>query len=291
MTGSDAPAQRRLAVLVTCHNRVASTEAMLRSFLAQDALADRRIDCRVFLVDDGSTDGTGAMAAALDERIEVLTGDGTLFWCRGMAVAHAAARRWAPDLYLWLNDDIVLDPGALGALLDARATLLDRGEGDPVVAGTIVNREDGSRFGGGGILSVKLWRYGIARVEDVGGLERVNCVAGCLLLTSASLLDSIEPFTDTYRHGRADMEFGLQAERRGATVWVAPGFLATGVNPSGAHHDEGLSPIARLRILRRSPLTRYRIADLARFSYRVGGWRWPIWTATIILRRSRGLDV
>lgn len=286
MTGErDVPT--KLAVLVTCHNRRDTTERGLSSLLAQSALLREDLELRVFLVDDGSSDGTGAMASALDPRIDVIQGSGDLFWCGGMALAHRTARAWAPDLYLWLNDDIILYPDTLELLLSTQVDLVASGCGSPVVGGTIWDEAHARRFGGGGILTKRLFSYKIEGRLPQDRPERVNCIAGSLLLVPAPLLDTIDPFTDSYHHGRADLEFAFQAEAQGASVWLVPGYVADGNKPRAAYHQEGISLVRRVVLAWRSPLTRWRILDLIRFNRRVGGWRWPLWTMTYYLRRWR----
>src|SRR5215213_1125781 len=99
-----------LAVLITCHNRRAKTIACLDALFTQARFAG---GFRVFLVDDGSTDGTREAVEAQFSNVTILRGNGTLFWCGGMRKAFAAAAPSDPDHYLWLNDDTRLDPDAL----------------------------------------------------------------------------------------------------------------------------------------------------------------------------------
>ncbi len=63
-----------IAVLLTCHNRRAETLRCLEALLAQDAGAS----LRVFLVDDGSTDGTGEAVRVSFPQVNVVQGDGSL---------------------------------------------------------------------------------------------------------------------------------------------------------------------------------------------------------------------
>src|SRR5205823_3376889 len=94
-----------------------------RSLLAQDYPGPFRI----VLVDDGSTDGTGATARALaDSRLAVLTGrprpagwSGKL-WAVAQGVAEATrtgSTADAPELILLTDADIVHDPRHLSALV------------------------------------------------------------------------------------------------------------------------------------------------------------------------------
>jgi glycosyltransferase involved in cell wall biosynthesis len=46
----------KIAVLITCHNRIQKTQTCLKSLFKQKKIEN--INLKVFLVDDGSTDGT-----------------------------------------------------------------------------------------------------------------------------------------------------------------------------------------------------------------------------------------
>src|SRR4051812_46438313 len=98
-----------IAVLITCFNRRETTLACLRS-LGRQALPAGYV-LRVFLTDDGSSDGTGDAVRREFPDVTVLQGDGKLYWVGGTMMAWNAAQ--PADFYLWLNDDVRLRAGAL----------------------------------------------------------------------------------------------------------------------------------------------------------------------------------
>ena len=101
----------RTAVLITCHNRKPKTLACLTALFNQEPSPDVTID--VYLVDDGSTDGTTEEVHQTYPQVKILQGDGSLFWNGGMRKAFAEALKQDYDYYLWLNDDTVLYPEAM----------------------------------------------------------------------------------------------------------------------------------------------------------------------------------
>ena len=68
----------RIATLLTCHNRVAKTIACLSSLQAINFNSD------IYLVDDGSEDGTSKIVNKLYPNVNIILGNGDLFWNRGM---------------------------------------------------------------------------------------------------------------------------------------------------------------------------------------------------------------
>jgi GT2 family glycosyltransferase len=79
----------RTAVLITCHNRKPKTLACLAALFNQELSPEVTID--VYLVDDGSTDGTAEAVHQAYPQVKILQGDGSLFWNRGMRKAFAEA--------------------------------------------------------------------------------------------------------------------------------------------------------------------------------------------------------
>ena len=104
-----------LDVVIPARDEADGIEAALRSLLAQDYPGP----LRVTVVDDGSTDGTGALARGIgDPRLTVLDGaprppgwSGKL-WAVSQGVAHGDA-----DLVLLTDADIVHDPLHLATLV------------------------------------------------------------------------------------------------------------------------------------------------------------------------------
>src|SRR5580700_8623826 len=96
----------QIAVLMTSFNR---REVTLKSVAAlfQQRKAEG-VQFTVFLVNDGSTDGTDEAVHSRFPDVRVLQGDGTLFWNGGMRMAFETAARESFDAYLFLNDDTFL---------------------------------------------------------------------------------------------------------------------------------------------------------------------------------------
>ena len=81
----------RIAVLLTCHNRSEKTTACLHSLFQCYLPSDFVLD--VFLVDDGSTDGTAELVTEKFPKVIIIHGDGNLFWNRGMHLAWSYASK------------------------------------------------------------------------------------------------------------------------------------------------------------------------------------------------------
>ena len=75
-----------VAVLMSCHNRCEMTlNCLARLASAFDATTD--CSFKVFLADDGSTDGTAVAVRKRFPSVNVIEGEGNLFWAKGMNLA------------------------------------------------------------------------------------------------------------------------------------------------------------------------------------------------------------
>ncbi len=111
---------RALSVIVPVYQAEAYLEACVRSVLTQDFS-----DFELFLIDDGSTDGSGAICdkfAAEDARVRVIHGENV-----GMSAARNRGLKLASGEYLaFLDADDWLEPGAFSyQLRRARETDAD----------------------------------------------------------------------------------------------------------------------------------------------------------------------
>ncbi|MBO7640790.1 MAG: glycosyltransferase, partial [Bacteroidales bacterium] len=111
---------QRVAILLTVHNRRETTLRCLENCWHQiDAMkTGGQYDFTVWLVDDGSTDGTWEAVEELFPQTRLVAGDGGLYWNQGMRLAWDSAAKEDYDFYLWLNDDTLMNEGALAAIME-----------------------------------------------------------------------------------------------------------------------------------------------------------------------------
>ena len=277
-----------LAVIMTCHNRREATVASLRSLAAS---VDRSpgLAYRVFLLDDGSTDGTADAVASLALPVTVLPGNGDLFWNRGMVHAWAAARAHedAYDGYLLLNDDTVLDEQALPTLLRTDAEYEHRA----VVVGAIRDPDTG-RVTYGGVRRTSRWHPGrVARLPRSDGAQQADTFNANCVYVPSDVCEAIGILDPVFHHAIGDFDYGYRATRHGFPVIVAPGTVgACARNPVAGTWRDPAVPIRRRYALLASPKGLPRL-EWQEFLRRHGA-PWPralAWLPTLSLLRPRGL--
>lgn len=258
-----------VVVLMACHNRREKTVRCLKSLVTQGGSG---VSIRVVLTDDGSTDGSAVAAREAWPGVQVLSGDGSLYWARGMALASSAARDY--DFLLWLNDDVVLDPGALERLLDTYQEL-SSSERDILVVGGVRDPLSGAvTYSGVHRENAWCWTNFTTIVPSRKPLP-AETMHGNVVLVPRTVVDRIGHIDGRFSHGMADFDYGLRARSRGCTVWVAPGTVGTCAPNPGCRSwtDPALPVRAQLRLIlspKGLPPTSW-----LRFTRRHAGPFWP----------------
>lgn len=126
----------KIAVLMTCYNRVYTTLECLKRLFSQEMPTGFSFD--VWLVDDASPDKTGEKVSLAYPSVNVIQGNGKLFWSKGMRLAwDKAADAYDYDYYLWLNDDVMLvDRHVFASIIEDIVFLEKNKTGDYVLVGT-----------------------------------------------------------------------------------------------------------------------------------------------------------
>jgi len=263
----------RLAVLMTCHNRVSDTTACLEALRRQDSYGG---SVKLILTDDGSTDGTDLAALDIFPGATIIKGDGNLYWCGGMRAAFARAIQDDYDFYLWLNDDTLLDKDAIKRIyqtyLDASTQL---GESLILVGSTHEKDSEGMSYGGwrlsrGNFFSIS-WDKILPDEEKWLSCDAMN--GNCVLISRAAV--NLNGNLDrSFTHGMGDLDYGLRAKAAGCEIVISPGYygVCSANDGTGLWTDEKLPVLSRWKKLlgpKGLPLKEWRV-----FTHRHGG---PLW--------------
>lgn len=264
----------RIATLITCHNRKAKTLACLASLyqnpLPEDYLQD------VFLVDDGSTDGTEQAVREYFPQVNVIRGDGSLYWNGGMRLAFSAAMEKGFDYYLWLNDDTLLYPTALNSLIATSCELQAKRGKSVIVVGSTQDANDG-QLTYGGVIRPNKWKtlfFKSVAPQDVP-IECETMNGNCVLIPRA-IAKEVGNLEKEFAHAMGDQDYGLRARYAGFSVWVLAGFAGTCSRnaATGSFNDASLPVTVRLRKMMQPkglPVSSWRV-----FTQRHAGMLWPI---------------
>lgn len=275
--GAPVPPPLRIAVLITCHDRKPLTERCLESLFAAAARGRDVGTIEVFLVDDGSRDGTGDVVRRRFPQVRVIDGSGDLYWCGGMRKAWAVAAEGDYDAYLWLNDDVALHDDALEGLVAAlELARREDGRRGIVVGSTLsdVPGEAATSYGSMGPRGVE---------EPDNRPRRIRRFNGNIVLVSRDAYRAIGSLSADYTHAMGDIDYGIRAEKKRVPVWLAAGHQGRcAANKTPRWRSPDLPVWTRLYELHRP--TGCPPLQMARLIWSEGGWYAPWSVLKLYLR-------
>lgn len=237
---------RNLAVLMTCHNRRENTLKCLKALFLNAIPED--LHFKVFLVDDGSNDGTAEVVSEQFPGVVLVRADGTLYWNGGMRVAFGAALEMDFDFYLWLNDDTFLFSNALSGLLMSYEFLPKDCRDTAILSGTTIDpMTKASTYGGQKWNST--WKGLDFRFVEPGE-QPIECdtMNGNCVLIPRNVAQRVGNLEKEFIHSMGDIDYGLRAKSLGCSIWVSAGFVGECTeNPrADSYYDRALSRKVRL---------------------------------------------
>ena len=216
-----------MATLITSHNRASKTLRCLELLESQNL--EKNVSNTVYILDDGSTDGSPEEIKQKYPYVNLFHGDGNYYWCRGMHKIFYEAIKKDFDFYLWLNDDTYIFPNALRKALDSYNQIntvfknplhiISGSTQDPVT----------QKLSYGGLVRSSLWhplRFGYLQPNVDKPLECVTMNGNFVLLPReiVQLVGNLDP---TFHHCKGDFDYGLRAKKKGVRIWICPGFIGT----------------------------------------------------------------
>ncbi|MBN4003553.1 glycosyltransferase family 2 protein [Nostoc sp. LPT] len=235
--------QANLAVIMTCYNRRNTTLACL-NFLYQ-----QKTHCDVYLTDDGSSDGTTEAVKAEYPEVQILQGNGNLFWVGGMHLAFGEAIKYQYDYYLWLNDDTFLEANAVSKLLQVHQNLTELGYPDSIIVGSTKDSITGKATYGGAVKSKKWYSNKFEFLEPSPIIQKCDAMYGNCVLIPKSVAAKVGNIDTAFVHSLGDLDYALRAHKLGCKIWVAPGYIGTCTKNSirNSWADTNLNILERLK--------------------------------------------
>lgn len=167
----------------------------------------------VLVVDDGSTDGTSDAIVERFPNVTVLQGDGSLWWGGSIRKGMKYANNQNAEVFIWLNDDVLPEPGSITKLANKAKEL-----GDTVLS-TKVEMETGKGY----TTCNKKTRFGIRNIpyDTTQEIQYCDAAAGKFTAFPRGVVDAIG-FPDNVRfpHNFCDWDYTFRAKKNGFKVGV-----------------------------------------------------------------------
>lgn len=173
----------------------------------------------VWIVDNGSTDGSGEAIADRFPEVHVRSSPNNLGVAGGRNFGlEAILSRDDADYVLILDNDVVVEPQLLDKLVAAVETQTDLGIVGPIIyyyseprriwsaGASIVFRE---------VTAKSPAKNRLEREERLEGIERVDCITGCCMLVKRQVFETIGYFNPQYFMVGNETELCYRASQQG----------------------------------------------------------------------------
>ncbi|MCY1723257.1 glycosyltransferase family 2 protein [Prolixibacteraceae bacterium Z1-6] len=202
----------KIAILITCHNRRQKTLNCLKYLFKVSLFENYQFE--VFLVDDGSIDGTSDAVRKEFPQVKIIVGNGNLYWNKGMYLAWTtAAQHYEYDYYVWLNDDVILYPTSLKSLLHTA-----REYPKSIICGTLRSKNEEIPTYGGRDRNGKI-------LTPNNSTRLCSLCNGNLVLISKHVFLKVGYLDPVFPHAIGDFDYSLRAKKLGIQTIVSPGYL------------------------------------------------------------------
>lgn len=202
---------RQIAVLLTCFNRKEKTINCLNELFKLKSNLD------VYLVDDGSTDGTNEAVLKQFPQVNLIKGTGNLFWNKGMNLAWEHAAKNDYDYYLWLNDDVIIYENCFDELFSCAELT----ENKAIISGIIETSDKKDTLYGGYDSNKNL-------IKPNGELNSIRNMNGNVVIVPKKVYKVLGNLDVHYHHDLGDVDYGLRAQNKGIGVYTTRIAIASG---------------------------------------------------------------
>lgn len=272
-----------IVALTTCHNRREKTLQSLKSLYSQKLPLG--VNFEVTIVNDGSTDGTTLAVKQTFPDVEIIEGNGNLYWAGGMRFGwEESVRHKKFDFLFVYNDDIHLKQDALAHLIEI-SSFVSKYEGLlHVIIGAFTDQSSQNTTYGGLINNCWWHPLRFKRVDPTGNPQKVDTLNMNAALITYKALDQVGFLANYFQHSGADYEYGLRLRKAGGTIWLSSNSIGWCDRNSiqGTMYESNIS--LRERLYRLFSLKGHPLYQSLRYYKDHGGVFWLILWLGLYLR-------
>jgi GT2 family glycosyltransferase len=242
-------------VLIPVHNHIEYTRKCLH-YLREHLPSDSAVAYSIVVIDDGSTDGTAAWIKNNFPEVDLLYGDGNLWWSGGINVgaAYAINELNADYLILWNNDIIAADD-----YFEKLSQILKNGREKVFGSKIYVAGEQHLVWSMGGMFNPYNGRrymlgYFKSDIIEYQKITESDWLTGMGTVVHKSVIDKIGYWDDTnFPQYHGDSDFTYRAKINGFKIKVFPELkIWNDVKNTGLKHGDSLRNLMKIMVDTRS---------------------------------------
>ncbi|SFR62128.1 glycosyltransferase family 2 protein [Maribacter stanieri] len=221
-----------ITVLLTCHNRKLKTYSCLEALF--NCTLEEGFDLNIFLVDDGSTDGTTEYLQGKFKNLQIIQGTGDLFWAGGMRAAWKFANEHEKntDYFLLLNDDTIIFKDTITRLL---RDLKSVENSKSIIVGPTSDPDTKKISYGGHQLLNRLTFKSKMLIPNDEFPQKCELGNANIMLVPKEVYQEIGSLTESYTHGIADFDYTLKALKKGIKTYISSSYCGYCTNDHGVN--------------------------------------------------------
>lgn len=205
-----------VTVIFTCYNRRDKSVNCIKSLVEHNS----GIDFRFIVVDDNSSDGTKEALEELNCEIEIIMGNGSLFWAGGMRKGIEKYLSEAnSDYVLLINDDVNFYQEIVAKMISE-----SKEKNNAVIAGATCDDKGDFSYGAIQLIIPRkrdLYRQ-IRPSKNKIECDTFNC--NCVLIRD-NIIRKLQNFDPVYTHSLADLDYGLRLRRLGYHIYSSEDYV------------------------------------------------------------------
>ena len=226
---TSTPGAPEIAVIILTYRQKEQTLRCLRHLLPLDSVGP---NFRVLLWDNGSNDDTAHAVSMEFPPVQVHVNTSNLGVAGGRnAAAAEAIRQWRPEFLLFLDNDMVVEPGFVAALWQPFQGVTGASLGQTQAKLRLAEHPDLLNDGGG--CRIQFW-LGRTRPVGYGEVDKgqydtpTRCVScGGAMMVRSDLFQELGGFDELFNpFGPEDLDFSLRLQESGWESWYIPDAVA-----------------------------------------------------------------
>lgn len=197
--------------LVASYNRMNTTISSLDSLMKSKI--SNKIDLKILLVDDNSTDKTNEMVSKNFPFINIIKSRGELYWAGAMKLGWTAIKNKNFDYLLLFNDDTFFFEDSLNTLVN----LAEKNQ-NTIIAGSISSCKEPYKIIYGGVKKKSIHPLKFKGSENSNGIKDPDTCNMNATLVPIEIIRDIGFLDKHFTHSKADFEFGLRAKKNNYNI-------------------------------------------------------------------------